>query len=89
MNPGVDDVALLQRGPQGPVDAVLEIHLALPLDDMREQVAIERGVVGQQPVEGQLTLGGNQLVEAHSVRRDLCPLPQAEAVVRIGPPIPD
>src|SRR5258707_360569 len=44
---GVDGGALLQGRAQRPVDTVLQVELALPLDHVREQVAVERRVLGQ------------------------------------------
>ena len=44
----VQDRALLQGGPDGAVQAVLEVHHALVLHDVGEQVAVERGVVGEE-----------------------------------------
>ena len=52
----MDHVALLQRGPQRPVQAVLQVQLAVPLHGVREQVAVEGRVVGQQGVQRQLRL---------------------------------
>jgi len=33
--------ALVERGPQGPVNAVLQVQFAAPPDHVREQVAVE------------------------------------------------
>ena len=87
-DPDVDDVPLLQGRPQGPVQAVLEVDLALPLHGVREQVAVEGRILVQQPVQGQLALGGDQLVEAHRARGHVGPVPGGEAVIGVGPAVP-
>jgi hypothetical protein len=46
------------------VQTVLEVDLAVPLDRVREQVAVEGGFVGKDRIQLQLTFGGDQLVEA-------------------------
>src|SRR5690606_4599595 len=50
-DPGVDLGALLERRLQRPVQSVLEVQTAVPLDHVREQVAIEGGVLGEQLVQ--------------------------------------
>ena len=55
---GVQDVPLLEGGPQRPVQAVLEVEVAAPLHDVREQVAEERGVLVEERRELQGVLGG-------------------------------
>ena len=62
---GVQDVALLEGGPQRAVQPVLEVEVVAPLDHVREQVAEERGVLVEQGGELQGVLGGHQLLEAH------------------------
>ena len=57
-HPYVQAVALLERRSQGPVQPVLEVEITLPLHRVREEVAVERRVLVQQPVELQLPLGG-------------------------------
>ena len=39
---------LLQCRPHCPVQAVLQIELAFPLDHMREQISVERAVFAEQ-----------------------------------------
>src|SRR5207248_7636165 len=60
--PRVDRGALLERGAQRAVQPVLQVQPALPLHDVREQVAVERGVLGEQAIQGQLALGRGELV---------------------------
>ena len=45
---GVQHLALLEGGPQRAVQAVLEVEVAVPLDDVGEQVAEERRVLVEQ-----------------------------------------
>src|SRR5687768_14657352 len=59
-HPGVQDRA---------VEAVFGVQLALPLDHMREQVAEERGVLGQQRFQIERALSGDELVEPDLARR--------------------
>src|SRR5690606_41432160 len=47
-HPSVDLGPLLQRGPQGTVQAVLQVHAAVPLRHVREQVPVERRDYGEQ-----------------------------------------
>ena len=69
VHPGVEHVPLVQGGAQGAVEAVLEVELAAPPDDVGEQVAVERRVLVEEGVEPQRVLGGDQLVEPHLARR--------------------
>ena len=85
-HPRVQDGPLVQRRPDGAVEAVLEVQDAAVLDDVREHVAVERGVLREQRVEVQRALRGRQLVEPDLARRDLRPLlGRGQAMVRIGP----
>ena len=47
-HPGVERPPLREGRAQGPMEALFEIEDAAPLDDVGEQVAIERRVVGEQ-----------------------------------------
>ena len=61
----MQDVALLQGRAQGAVEAVLEVvELALPLHDVREQVAVGRGVL----VEGAASCSVSLVVTSWSRR---------------------
>lgn len=64
----MDHRPLLQSRTKRPVQAVLQVQLALPLDDVGEQVAVKRRVLGQQCLEIECPLGGDQLVEPHLAR---------------------
>lgn len=64
----MDHRPLLQSRTKRPVQAVLQVQLALPLDDVGEQVAVKRRVLGQQCLEIECSLGGDQLVEPHLAR---------------------
>ncbi|CAO0836184.1 hypothetical protein SMICM17S_11048 [Streptomyces microflavus] len=44
----VQHLTLLERGPDRPVQPVLQVQIALPLHDVGEQVAVERGVLGEE-----------------------------------------
>src|SRR3954464_1909869 len=78
---------LLQGGAQGTVQAVLEVELAVPLHDVREQVAVERRVLVQQSRELEGVLRRDELVETYLTGRDSRPLLRREPVIRIGAPL--
>src|SRR5690349_19882910 len=79
----------MQGGPQRPVHAVLQVQLAAPPDDVREQVAVERRVLGQQLLQIKCILGGDELIEANGTGRDLSPFPGSAGMIGIGPPVTD
>lgn len=81
----VQHVSLLQGSPQCPVQAVLEIELALPVDDMGKEVAIERGVLVEQGREIEGVLGRDELVEPYLMRRKLSPVCDRQAMLGVGP----
>src|SRR4051812_31269821 len=78
-----------QRGPHRAVQTVLQVNDALPPDRVREQVAVERRVLRQQPVQRQHGRGGDQFVEADLPGWNLRPLPMGQAVVGVGPAVTD
>jgi hypothetical protein len=55
------------------VQAVFEVKFALPADHVREQVAIEGGVLGQDGMQVKHVLCGDELVKAYGTRRYLGP----------------
>jgi len=79
----------MQGGPQRAVNAVLQVQLTAPPDDVREQVAVERRVLGQQLLQIKRILGGDELIEANGTGRDLSPFPGSAGMIGIGPPVPD
>ena len=81
--------SLVQGGAQGPVQAVLEVERALPLDDVREEVAVERRILRQQHLEVELSLGGHELVEPNEPRGHARPLPRRVPVVWVGALVAD
>ena len=77
--------SLLKCRAQGSVQAVLEVELALPLNDVSEQVAIEGGVLGQQGSQVEVAFGGDKLIEPDHPRRDVGPVPsRLQSVCGIG-----
>src|SRR5688572_16306641 len=70
---GVQHGALPQGGPYGAVQPVLQVELTVPRHDVSEQVAVERGVLGEQRREVQLALRGDQLIEPDRPGRDRGP----------------
>jgi hypothetical protein len=85
----MQDRALLQSGAQGPVHAILQIKVASPADDMREKVPVVSRVLGQDGVQVQHVLGGDELVQPDRARRDLGPFASGPCMVGIGPPFPN
>ena len=84
----MDLVALLQGRAQRAVQPVLQVEGAVPLHDVREQVAVERRVLGEQLVEGQLTLGGDQIRQPDRAGRDLGPPLQRGGMVGVRRSVP-
>ena len=80
---------LLQGGPQRAMEPVLEVELAAPGDHVREQVAVEGGVLLQQGLEIQGPLGGDQLIQAHLVWCNRRPLFLYVSMIRIRAYVPD
>ncbi len=58
----VQHLSLLQCSPQRPMQAVLEIELAVPVDNMGEQVSIEGGVLIKQSRQIEGVLGRGELI---------------------------
>src|SRR5690606_27461099 len=86
----VQDRTLLEGRAVGAVPPVLQVEDALVLHDVGEQVAEEGRVLGEQGVEVEGSLGGDELVEAHLARGHLGPVPGGHpAVVRVGAPVTD
>ncbi len=85
----MQDGSLLQRRPQRAVQAVLQVELPVPADDVREQVAVEGGVGGQHAVQVQHVLGGDELVQPDWPGRYLRPFPAGPCVIGVWPPVPD
>src|SRR5450756_2527900 len=84
----MQDTSLLKRGAQCPVQAVLKIERALPLDDVSKQIAVEGGVLGQQGAEVEVAFGGDELFEPDHAWRDVSPVPSClQPVVGIGTPV--
>jgi hypothetical protein len=61
-HPGVQHGSLVQGRAERPVQAVFQVELAAPLDNVREEVTVKGGVLGQQQPEIQHRLRGDQLV---------------------------
>jgi len=61
-HPGVQHGPLVQGRAERSVQAVLQVELAAPVDDVREKVPVERGILGQQQPEVQHRLRGDQLI---------------------------
>src|SRR5690606_19208431 len=77
---GVQDGPLVQRRAQRAMQPVLQVELPTPPHHVREEIAVERGVLGEQRVEVEYRLRGDQGVEPDLPRRYLRPLAVGEAV---------
>ena len=87
---GVENRPLLECGTEGSVQAVLEVELTLPLDAVREEVAEERRVVGEQAPQVQRALRRDELTELDHAWGDVGPvLCRDEPVVGIGTGVAD
>ena len=71
------------------MEAVLEVQLAAPANDVREQVPIEGRIRRQDAAQVQHILGGDQLVKPHRPRRYLGPLAAGPGMVGVRPPLSD
>ena len=89
-NTRVKHLALLKCRADRAVQAVLQVQVALPLHDVREEVAVKGGVLREEGLQIQLALGRHELIEADRARRDIRPLPGAlPAVVGVRPAVSD
>ena len=83
----MDHGSLLEGRAERAMQSVLEVELAAPLDDVGEQVTVERRVVVQQRGEMQRVLGGDQVVDPHLPRGDLRPVARLQPVSGVGTPL--
>jgi hypothetical protein len=88
-DPDVQDGALLQGGAQRPVEAVFEVELAAPADDMWKQVAVEGRVRCEYRGQVEDLLRGDQLVQPNGLGRDLRPFAAGPGMVGIRSPLAD
>ena len=79
----------MEGRPQGPVQAILEVKLALPADYVREEVTVERRVLSQDGVQVEHVLRGDELVEPDGTRRYIRPFASGPGMIGIGPSISD
>jgi len=85
----MDHRTLVQRRPKRPVQAILQVEIAVPADHVREQVTVEGRVLGQDHLQIEDILGGDELIQPDRARRDLRPFAGSPVMVRIGPSVPD
>ena len=71
---GVDGGALVQCGPDGTVQPVLEVQGSPVLHNVGKKIAEERGILGEESLEVEGALGGYQLIEPDRTRRKRGPL---------------
>lgn len=80
----MDRRTLLQRGPHGAVEPRLQVHLAAVGNDVREQIAIEGGILLEQLLEVKHALGGGQRIEPNLARRNTGPVLIGIAMIGVG-----
>lgn len=79
------DGSLMQGGAHGSVQSVLQVQRALPLHDVRKQVAKKRRILSQERGKVQLRLGRDQFCESDLTRGNAGPILGREVtVVRVG-----
>lgn len=78
-------IALLERGANRTVQSVLEVQVALPIDDVGEQVAEVGRVLVKEEIEVQLRLGRHEFAEPHLRRGDLGPVALSESMIGVWP----
>src|SRR3954454_17923721 len=82
-DPHVQRRPALQRRPQRPVQAVLEVDLALVVHGVREQITVEGGVVVDQVVELEVPFRGGAFLEPDGPGRYGRPVAGGQSVIRI------
>jgi len=85
----VQDRALVQGGPQRPVQAVFQVKVTVPPDHVREQVTVEGGILGQHHLQVKDILGGNELIQPDRARRYLSPFTRRPRMIGVRPSVPD
>lgn len=85
----VERRSLLQRSAHGTVEAILEVELAVPLDNVGEKITVISRVSSQQGLEVELALRRDQFIESYLPRRHSRPVAEGAAVRRVGPSVRD
>jgi hypothetical protein len=85
----MQDQALLECGAQRPVQSVFQVQLTVPVDNVREQVAVEGRVGGEDGVQVQHVLRRDQLVQPNRPWRYLRPFPRGPGMFGVRPSVPD
>lgn len=76
---------LVQRGAQGTVQAIFQVELSPPPDDMGEEIPVERRVLREDLLQVKHVFRGDELIEPDGAGRYLSPLTRTPRMVRIGP----
>lgn len=86
----MEGTALLQGGTQGAVEALLEVEVALPLDDVSEEVAVKGRIFGEKVREVEGALGRDELGQADLSRSDPSPIARRhQPMVGVRPMLAD
>ena len=78
---------LLQRSSDGTVQSILQVELALPLDDVREKISEVGGVLVEEVLEVERLLGGGELGKANLGGGYLGPVALRETMIGVRTPI--
>lgn len=81
--------ALVQGGTEGSVQAFFQEQLATPAHHVREQIAGQGGLLGEQPVQLHHRRSGDQVSEWNLLRRDLRPVLHGKPMLGIGAAVLD
>ena len=80
---------LVQGRPQCPMQAVFEVKIAFPADHMREQITVERRVLGQDSVQIEHVFRGDELIKPDGAWRYFGPFASGPRMIGIGPSLSD
>jgi hypothetical protein len=88
-HPRMHRLTLLQGGAERTMQAILQVQLTAPGDDVCEQVAVEGRILLEQRLEIEGSLRGDQLIEAYLMGSDGSPLFLHVAMIWIRALVPD
>ena len=84
-HPGVQHGPLMQGRAERPVQAVFQVELSPPPDNMGEEIPVERRVLREDLLQVEHVFRGDELIEPDGAGRYLGPLTRTPRMVRIGP----
>lgn len=84
-HPCVQYRPLVQRGAERPVQAVFQVELSPPPDDMGKEIPVERRVLREDLLQVEHVFRGDELIEPDGPGRYLGPLTRTPRMIGIGP----